>query len=171
MAKREGSGGRGGVATDAPDGFNLDDFAVVQEAEELSRSRVAPSHVQPLIDLAREHLGQKIEKRDVVPVLDDEGNPVYQMTTNDDGSEQAVTDDEGNPVPQMERRPHVYSKSEAEKYTAELRNAATRNRLPARRLSLRIVTDPPMAKTTDSDEIRVQFYIVGRTPNEPQPTS
>jgi hypothetical protein len=151
MAERRGTGGQGGTGAAAVDDFSMDDFAVIPQgdARELSRSRVAPSKVQPLIDLARDNLGQKIEW--TVPVME---------------NGEAKRDEETGRVI---REPRVYTKAEAEAFSADLRNAANRNKLPARRLSLRIVTEPPLAKAKDTDKIKVQFYIVGRSPNEPQP--
>jgi hypothetical protein len=140
MAERRGTGGRGSTST-LPD-VSLDDFTVVDEAAELSRSRTEPSKLQPLIDLAKGSLGRKIERMDVVM----------------DGNGQPVTDEEGK----VKRTPHIYSKAEADQYAADLRNVAQRNKLPQKRLSLRVVADPPLAQAKDGDKIRVQFYIASR---------
>jgi hypothetical protein len=163
MARKEGTGGRGSLGT-LPEGFSPDDFDVVSEAEELTRSTAAPSEFQPLVDMAREHLGRKFERTVKVQATNDNGEPVWET----DGDGNVVTDDDGNAIPVMTRVPHLYKLEEAKKFQTELRNVGNRNKLPAKRLSLRIVTDPPLAKATETDEIRVQFYIVSRSPQEPQ---
>jgi hypothetical protein len=164
MARKDsGSGGRGGYADS---GIDLEAFAVVAEDEELSRSRVAPSELQPLVDMARQNIGRKFERTDPVQDTDENGEPLWEA--DEDGNPKM--DENGNPVPVMVRVPHIYKLEEAKAFAADLRNVGNRNKLPARRLSLRVVADPPLAKATEEDEIRVQFYIVGRTPQE-QPQS
>lgn len=166
MARKDqdqGTGGRGSLST--LEDFSVEEFEVVPEDEALTRSTVAPSKLQPLIDKAREHQGRKMERRDPVQATDPEsGEPLFE----------SEPDSEGNPVPVWQRhedgrivtQPRTYKKDEAAAFVAELRNAGNRSRLPAKRLSLRIVTDPILSKAQDDDEIRVQFYIVGRTPPE-----
>ena len=160
MARKDGTGGRGGTGNE---GFDASAFALVEETEELSRSRTAPSELQPLVDMAKANPNRKFERTDEVQATDENGDARWEM--NDEGTDYA-RDEGGNPIPVMTRVPHVYKLEEAKKFAAELRNVGNRNRLPAKRLSLRIVADPPLAKATESDEIRVQFYIVQRTPQE-----
>jgi hypothetical protein len=135
MADRRGTSGRGGTATDPP-GVNLDDFVVVEQTEqEITRSRLAPSALQPLVDLAMRNLGRKIEQTDV----------------REDG--------EGNKV----RTPHVYTFDEATEYANQLTQLRSRNRLSQKGLSLRILSDPPLSKGKPADDkVRVQFYIINR---------
>lgn len=139
---RSNTGGRGGEGPAEVSDFNLDDFVVIEKdsSQELSRSRTAPSKFQPLIDLARKNLSRKIERTQ--PVMDGEGNATG------------------------EREPMTYSREEAQAYVSELNNLRNRNKLPAKRLSLRIVSDPSIASMGDGDRTRVQFYIVGRKPTE-----
>jgi hypothetical protein len=145
MADRRGTGGRGSTGQ-LPEQFSAEDFAAVEEAQELSRGRSTPSKLQPLIDMARQSPGRKFERQDVVM----------------DG-DKPQTDESGNVV----RRPHVYSLSEAESFASDLRNAGNRNKLSAKNLSLRIVSSPPLTKAKEqgANEVRVQFYIVGKTPD------
>jgi hypothetical protein len=144
--REQGTGGRG--STGALPDVSVDEFGVVDEAAELSRSRTEPSKVQPLIDLARSQLGRRFERTDVVmengaPKLNEDGQPV--------------------------RVPHQYTLEAAEEFAGQLRNAAQRNKLPQKRLSLRIVSEPSLTQVKDGKAkppIRVQFYIVGRKPTE-----
>jgi hypothetical protein len=62
MAERRGSGGRGGVATDAP-AFNLEDFQPVKTEEKISRSATQPSAYRPLVELALANMEEYIEHR------------------------------------------------------------------------------------------------------------
>lgn len=161
MAERRGTGGRGGPGTLSEE-LSMDDFAPVAESSELNRSRTAPSKLQPLVDMARSQPGRKFERTVSVPATDGDGSPVFE--TNEDGT--PVADGDGNPIPKMVREPHTYTLDAAKAFAAELRNVGNRNHLSVKRLSLRIVADPPLAKATASDEIRVQFYIVSRKPEE-----
>lgn len=158
-SQEQGSGGRGGYADG---GIDLSAFAVVEVDDELSRSRTPASELQPLVDMARQNIGRKFERTDTVQATDDDGAPVWE--THEDGSQ--VIGDDGQPIPVMIRVPHVYKLEEAKTFAAELRNVGNRNRLPARRLSLRVVADPPLAKAQENDELRVQFYIVRRGQEE-----
>lgn len=164
----EGTGGRGSLST-LPD-LGVEDFDVVPEEEELTRSNVGPSALKPLIDKARANLGRKIGPRDPVQATDaetgellfeeDGQTPVWER--NEDGS--------------LVKRPRLYSKKDAEEFVKDLRNAGNREKLSQRRLSLRIVAKTPegvsLAKASDADEVEVQFYVIGLTPNvTPQPAS
>lgn len=156
----QGSGGRGGYADG---GIDISAFAVVEVDEELNRSRTPASELQPLVDMAKQNIGRKFERTDTVQATDQETGELL-WETGEDGA--PVMDDQGNPIPVMVRVPHVYKLEEAKAFAAELRNVGNRNRLPARRLSLRVVADPPLAKAQENDELRVQFYIVRRGQEE-----
>jgi hypothetical protein len=139
MAERRGTGGRGSVSQ-LPEVPNLDDFMVVPEAQEISRSTAAPSPYQPLVDLARQNLNQRIERTALVEV------------PGEDGEE-----------PRQERQPVTYSREEAEAFVAELDAIRTRANLPAKGQSLRIVASnaagQKLSKTDADGPFRVQFYV------------
>jgi hypothetical protein len=140
MANERRSGGRGGVATDAP-GLDLGDFVVVKKDQELSRSDLPPSQYTPLVELARANLNQKIERTRVV--MDPE-------------TSEPRTHEDGTPI----REPITYTKAEAQAFKDELRAAADRLKITKVRQSLRIVMDPKLDKAPDEGPIRVQFYVI-----------
>ena len=141
MAERRGTSTRGGVATDPASSVNLDDFAVVETGQEITRSRLEPSEYEPLVDLAIRNLGRKIEE--TRPVMD---------------GDKPKVDENGKQV----RAPRVYSYDEAKAYEAALVQLRSRKRLPDRGLSLRILGQPALSKIKPGDEVRMQFYIINR---------
>lgn len=140
MADRRGSA-RGGVATDAPAEFDLDDFEVVPEDEELSRAKVKPVVAQygPLVDKALANLNKKLEMKRPVMV---DGEVQYR----EDGS--------------VVKEPVTRTKAEAEQFANDLRAAADRKKLPAQKRSLRIVHDPKLSEAADDTPIQTQFYAI-----------
>jgi hypothetical protein len=176
---QDGTGGRGSLST--LEDLGVEDFDVVPEDEELTRSNLGPSKYKPLIDKARQNQPRKIRLSDPIQATDPEtGEPIFET----DESGNVVQDGDGNPVPVWERRedgslvkrPRLYKKTDAEEFVKELRNAGNREKLSQRRLSLRIVAKTPdgvsLAKASESDEVEVQFYVIGLTPNvTPQPQS
>ena len=135
MAERRGTGGRGSVSQ-LPEVPDLADFMVVPESQEISRSTAAPSPYQPLVDLARSNLNQRIERTVLVEV------------PSEDGGE-----------PTQERQPVTYSREEAEAFVAELDAIRTRANLPAKGQSLRIVSEPKLSNKDATGPFRVQFYV------------
>lgn len=149
MADRRGQT-RGGVATDAPSGVNLEDFEVVDTTAEITRSRLEPSEYEPLVDLAMRNLGRKIEE--TRPVIEN-GEPKIG--------------ENGKPV----RTPRVYTYDEAKAYEAALVQLRARKRLPDRGLSLRILGQPALSKIKPGDEVRMQFYIINRNARKDEQAS
>jgi hypothetical protein len=154
--QQEGTGGRGG--TGVLETIDVDEFGVVSDEHELSRSRTAPSPLKPLVDMARRSIGRKFEKSDPVQATDPEtGEPMF----GEDGAPVWETDEQGNLI----RVPHTYTLAEANEFATELRAAGNRDKLPAKRLSLRIVAEPPLSgegAAKEGDSIRIQFYVVRR---------
>jgi hypothetical protein len=170
MARKQdtdGTGGRGSLST--LENLGADDFDIVPEEEELTRSNVGPSALKPLIDKARQNQGRKIQHRDPVQATNEDGSPMFE----EDGETPVwERNEDGSPV----KRPRLYKKADAEEFVKELRNAGNREKLSQKRLSLRIVAKTPegvsLAKASESDEVEVQFYVIGLTPNvTPQPQS
>jgi hypothetical protein len=62
-----------------------------------------------------------------------------------------------------EPQPVTYSKGEAQEMVKELRRAGSQLKLPQRKLSLKITTDPsPVDEAPDDARVRVQFRVERR---------
>jgi hypothetical protein len=168
MAKKEGTGGRGGAGV--LEALSLDMLTTVDEEERISRSRSEPSPLKPFIEAARKDLGAYKGFEDTVPVTDEDGNPIQETDSEgrpifqaEDGS--YTLDQTDTPVYATEQRPHPFTKAEALELYNELRNAGNREKLTAKRLSLRILLDPPKDKAPEEGPVFVQFYIIKMGPS------
>lgn len=147
MADRRGSaqGGTGQLPA-----LDLSMLEEVPQVEELSLSRTGPSRYKPYVDMARRSPNKKF--RENVPVME---------------NGEAKTDESGNIV----KAPREYTAEEAVTFRTELRSAAAKDKLAAHRESLRVVADPTFAaieRDKIKSGIKIQFYVVKRTPAEPQ---
>lgn len=163
------------AAPEAPVTIDPEDFAVVEEGAELSRS--APSPFAPLVDKARKNVNRRMEKTVLRQATDQEnGEPLFERVSDDDDT--TPRDDEGyalsetgERIPVMERVPYEFpSKAEAVTFADGLRAAATAAKLPRSRLSLRIVADPAFKDGADDDSYRVQFYVIPMGSTNPEQT-
>jgi hypothetical protein len=159
MAKKEGTGGRGGLGV--LDSLSMDMLSTVEEEERISRSRTDPSPLKPFIDKAKNDLGTYMGFMDTVSVADEDGQPIQAV----DGEGNPLWNEDGTPQYLFEQRPHAFTKAEAVELYDELRKAGNRDKLTQKRLSLRILLDPPKDKAPEDGPVFVQFYVIKMGPS------